>query len=108
MIFWLVLCSAAGSALSRLSRVQQGGGCRREVPPAFFFSLHFARGNLKLAKDLEVQGKYGVQYLHYWLNEAEGTVFCLCQAPSKEAAEAVHREAHGGVADEIIEVKEGK
>jgi hypothetical protein len=45
--------------------------------------------------------------MHYWLNEAEGTVFCLCQAPSKEAAEAVHGEAHGGVADEIIEVKEG-
>jgi len=42
------------------------------------------------AKDLEVQGKYGVKYLHYWLNEAEGTVFCLCEAPSKEAAEAVH------------------
>ena len=60
------------------------------------------------AKDLEVQGKYGVKYLHYWLNEAEGTVFCLCEAPSKEAAEAVHREAHGGVADEIIEVQEGE
>ena len=59
-------------------------------------------------KDLEVQGKYGVKYLHYWLNEEEGTVFCLCEAPSKEAAEAVHREAHGGVADEIIEVKEGE
>ena len=59
-------------------------------------------------KDLEVQGKHGVEYLHYWLNEAEGTIFCLCQAPSKEAAEAVHREAHGGVATEIFEVKEGK
>lgn len=58
-------------------------------------------------KDLEVQDKYGVKYLHYWINEAEGTVFCLCEAPNKEAAEAVHREAHGGVADEIIEVKEG-
>ena len=59
-------------------------------------------------KDLEVQGKYGVEYMHYWLNEAEGTIFCLCQAPSKEAAEAVHREAHGGVASEIFEVEEGK
>jgi len=58
-------------------------------------------------KDLKVQGKYGVKFLHYWLNEAEGTVFCLCEAPSKEAAEAVHREAHGAMADEIIEVKEG-
>lgn len=26
-------------------------------------------------KDLAVQGKHGVEYLHYWLNEADGTVF---------------------------------
>lgn len=60
------------------------------------------------AMDLEVQQKHGVKYLKYWFNEADGTVFCLCEAPSKEAAEAVHREAHGLVADEIIEIKEGK
>lgn len=59
-------------------------------------------------KDLEIQEKHGVNYMHYWFNEAEGTVFCLCEAPSKEAAETVHREAHGLVADEIIEVKEGE
>jgi hypothetical protein len=58
-------------------------------------------------KDLAVQGKYGVNYIRYWYDEGTGKVFCLCQAPSKEAAEAVHREAHGGVADQIIEVKEG-
>ena len=58
-------------------------------------------------RDLEVQDKHGVKYLKYWYNEDEGTVFCLCEAPSKEAARAVHREAHGGVADEVIEVKEG-
>ncbi len=58
-------------------------------------------------KDLEVQDKHNVKYLKYWFNEGTGTVFCLCEAPSKEAAEAVHREAHGLVADEIIEVKEG-
>lgn len=59
-------------------------------------------------KDLEAQGRYGVKYLKYWFNQADGTVFCLCEAPNKEAAEAVHREAHGLVADEIIEVKEGR
>ena len=58
-------------------------------------------------KDLEVQGKHGVKYLKYWYNEAERTIFCLCEAPSKEAAVTVHREAHGIVADEVIEVKEG-
>ncbi len=59
-------------------------------------------------KDLEVQKKYGVKYLKYWFNEEDGTVFCLCEAPDKKAAEAVHREAHGLVADEIIKVKEGE
>jgi hypothetical protein len=58
-------------------------------------------------KDLEVQGKHGVNFQKYWFSEAEGKIFCLCEAPNKEAAEAVHKEAHGGVADEIIEVKEG-
>ncbi len=59
-------------------------------------------------KDLEVQQKHGVKFLKYWYNEDDGTVFCLSEAPNKEAAEAVHREAHGLVADEIIEVKEGQ
>ena len=58
-------------------------------------------------QDLEVQHKYGVKYLKYWFDENTGKVFCLIEAPNKEAAEAVHREAHGQVADEIIEVKEG-
>ncbi len=58
-------------------------------------------------KDLETQGRYGVEYLKYWFDEDSGKVFCLVDAPSKEAAEAVHREAHGPVADEITEVQEG-
>ena len=58
-------------------------------------------------KDLEVQHKYKVNYLRYWFDEGTGKVFCLVEAPSKEAAAAVHREAHGAVADDIIEVKEG-
>ncbi|HEX5418042.1 MAG TPA: nickel-binding protein [Chloroflexota bacterium] len=58
-------------------------------------------------KDLAVQAKYGVKFLRYWYDEATGKIFCLSWAPSREAAMAVHREAHGMVADEIIEVKEG-
>jgi hypothetical protein len=59
------------------------------------------------AQDLRVQHKYGVSYLRYWYDEGTGKVFCLVEAPSREAAAAVHREAHGLMADEIIEVKEG-
>jgi hypothetical protein len=58
------------------------------------------------AKDLEVQARYGVRYLKYWLDEQSGTIFCLVEAPDKEAARRVHLEAHGLVADEIHEVSE--
>ena len=57
--------------------------------------------------DLETQGKYDVKYKRYWFDEASGKVFCLVEAPTKEAAIAVHREAHELVADSLIEVKEG-
>jgi hypothetical protein len=57
--------------------------------------------------DLRTQEKYGVKYLRYWFNETTGTVFCLVEAPSKAAAAAVHQEAHGLVADELTEVREG-
>lgn len=57
--------------------------------------------------DLRVQDKYGVKYLKYWCDEKEGKLFCLCDAPSAEAAANVHREAHGLVADRIFPVAEG-
>jgi hypothetical protein len=57
--------------------------------------------------DLQTQAKYDVSYLRYWVDEARGKIFCLAEAPSAEAAEAVHREAHGLVADEIYQVQEG-
>ena len=58
-------------------------------------------------KDLEVQSKHGVNFVNYWYSETEKAIFCLCDAPNREAAAAVHKEAHGGVADEILEVKQG-
>jgi class 3 adenylate cyclase len=54
--------------------------------------------------DLAVQRKYGVDYQRYWHNEKCGKVFCLVEAPSAEAASKVHAEAHGLVAEKIIEV----
>ncbi len=57
--------------------------------------------------DLARQGDHDVQYLRYWVDEARGTIFCLVDAPDPEAANTVHREAHGLVADEIHEVTEG-
>jgi hypothetical protein len=59
------------------------------------------------ARDVEVGPAYGVNYLRYWYDEATGKVFCLVDAPSAEAAEEVHRQAHGLLADRLTPVSEG-
>ena len=56
--------------------------------------------------DLDTQGRYGVEYKRYWVDEKAGKIFCLVEAPDAEAANTVHREAHGLVAQQIFEVTE--
>ena len=52
--------------------------------------------------DLESQARYGVRFLSYWFDYQRNTSFCLVEAPDAEAAQAVHRDSHGLVANEII------
>ena len=65
-----------------------------------------AVGNAHQA-DLAVQGAYGVDYKQYWFDEGTGKVFCLVEAPDADSAIRVHREAHGLVADQLVQVQEG-
>ena len=81
---------------------------------ALFMDVHTVGGPVTVddvakahAADLQTQGEYGVNYLRYWVDEGKGKVFCLVEAPSADAAATVHREAHGLVADDVFEVKEG-
>jgi hypothetical protein len=59
------------------------------------------------AADLATQDEHGVHYLRYWVDEAAGKIFCLVDAPTPEAANTVHCQAHGLAADEIHLVIEG-
>lgn len=59
------------------------------------------------ARDVEIQDRYGVTYLRYWVDETNGKAFCLVEAPNAESAATVHGEAHGLVADRIFPVVEG-
>jgi hypothetical protein len=81
---------------------------------ALFMDAHTLEGGVSVADvaaaheaDLQTQGKYGVSYLRYWVDEAAGKIFCLVEAPDAETANTVHREAHGLVAEEIFAVVEG-
>jgi len=82
---------------------------------ALFMDAHTVEGGVSASDvaaahqaDLATQGKYGVSYERYWVDEAAGRIFCLVEAPDAEAAATVHREAHGLVADEIYQVSEGR
>ena len=81
---------------------------------ALFMDVHHMDGTVSLddvkkahAADLETQAAHGVDYQQYWVDEANGKIFCLVEAPDADAANPVHREAHGLVADEIYPVAEG-
>lgn len=78
-----------------------------------FMDVHHMEGGVSASdvagahqKDLETQDAHGVDYKRYWVDEKAGKIFCLVEAPDAEAANTVHREAHGLVADEIYQVEE--
>lgn len=79
-----------------------------------FMDVHSIEGGVAIGDvakahmaDLQEQTSHDVQYLRYWVDESEGKIFCLVDAPTPDAANTVHREAHGLVADEIYAVQEG-
>ena len=80
---------------------------------ALFMDVHNIKGGVSVGdvvsahqKDVEIQVRYGVSCLRYWVDEDAGKIFCLVEAETAEDAHAVHREAHGLVADEIYAVSE--
>jgi class 3 adenylate cyclase len=57
--------------------------------------------------DLAAQGSYHVKYLRWWFNNELGSIYCLVEAPSADAAMKVHEQAHGLLPDEIIPIELG-
>ena len=76
---------------------------------------HFGPGKVKFedvekahAKDLATEKKFGVQFIKYWVDEADGNVYCLSSAPDSAAIRKTHAEAHGLLPDQIYMVDAGK
>lgn len=78
---------------------------------AIFMDRHFLEGMTEemIAQaheaDLKIQDKYGVKFITHWHDVKRGTTFCLVDSPSKELIIQAHKEAHGDVPSEIIEVE---
>lgn len=56
-------------------------------------------------QDLDIQDNYRCKSLTYWFDEGKGLVFCLIEAPDKEAVVQMHRNSHGLIPHQIIEVE---
>jgi len=59
-------------------------------------------------KDLAVQKKYGANFVNYWVDEKDGIVMCLVQAPDSAALVNAHKEAHGLLPVSVMKVKQGQ
>jgi uncharacterized protein DUF4242 len=59
-------------------------------------------------KDLAVQGKYGVNFINYWVDEKAGVVMCLSEANDSSSIIKTHQEAHGLIPVKILKVKQGE
>lgn len=55
-------------------------------------------------KDILVQGEHECKCMTYWIDEERENVFCLIEAPAKEAVIEMHHKAHGLIPHKIIEV----
>ena len=55
-------------------------------------------------QDLKHQSRYGCKCFTYWFDENRQSIFCLIEAPSRQAVQDMHRAAHGLMANQIIEV----
>ncbi len=88
--------------------------CEAEDAKRLFLDVHDLEGVTAEAvakahaKDLAVQDDYDVSFIRYWVDEANGKVYCLSEAEKADDVIATHRDAHGLISDEIGEVTQGE
>lgn len=108
--------NAHGLLPDRVYAVKGGSEAAAKGGGKLFLDLHdLGPGNVKASdvagahqKDLAVQQKYGVNLLNYWVDEKEGVIFCLAEAPDSNALIMTHQEAHGLLPKYVKEVKQGQ
>lgn len=58
-------------------------------------------------KDLATEGKYGVNFIKFWVDEQAGKVYCLSSAKDSNDIVKTHREAHGLLPNAIYGITAG-
>lgn len=107
---------AHGLLPSRIYKVIDGKQSHAVKGEPYFLDVHhLGAGNVTAEavaeaheKDLKVEKKYGVNFINYWVDTNNGTIFCLSQAPDSNAVIQTHKEAHGLLPDVVLPVKQGQ
>lgn len=107
---------AHGLMPSKILPVSSGEAATHQPGTTLFLDVHeLGAGNVTAdavaaahQKDLAVQAKHGVRFLNYWVDEANGKVVCLSEAPSADAVRETHQEAHGLLPASIVKVERGE
>ncbi len=55
-------------------------------------------------RDLAIQDQFGIRFLSYWVNGPDGKAFCLAESPDADSLATCHKQAHGLMPHEVIEV----
>lgn len=107
---------AHGLLPSKIYKVTDGKQSAAIQGESYFLDVHhLGAGNVTAEavagaheKDLKVEKKYGVNFINYWVDTDNGTIFCLSQAPDSNAVIQTHKEAHGLLPDVVLPVKQGQ
>ena len=107
---------AHGLIPSHVYEVSDGDAAKLKGSDNLYLDIHYlGAGKVTAAdvadahkKDLSHQGKNGVNFINYWVDEEDGVVMCLSQAPSSDAVIATHKEAHGLIPATVLQVKQGE
>ena len=107
---------AHGLLPAKIFEVSEGSAAALTGDKKLFLDIHkLGAGNVTAAavadahkKDLSVQGKYGVNFINYWVDEKTGVVMCLSEAADSSSIIKTHKEAHGLIPVEILRVKQGQ
>lgn len=107
---------AHGLLPQEILEVTDGMEADAKMAGNYYLDFHeLGTGNVKALevakaheKDLAAQGKYGVSFLNYWVDEKKGVVMCLSQAPNPESVIETHKKAHGLLPVRVELVKQGQ
>jgi hypothetical protein len=92
--------------------VSAGKAVPRHAGSQLFLDVHeLGAGNVTAEavagahqKDLATQSQYGVRFINYWVDETNGKVLCLSEAPNADAVRETHQHAHGLLPTQIVKV----